>query len=154
MKNGNEIRCIITFTSGRAVTLVPRILPLLVFSKLQIPDWGLKWLNYIPIAILRALLRQVLFMNETMQWDYLIAAIPTFLVAIYTRSLLGTVLTGVVVIILLRFFFLKGLRSYNSEKCNNMKNIGWCYDTFNDRSNFVNVVYFLYYRFRYVYDVC
>lgn len=25
-----------------AVTLVPRILPLLVFSKLQIPEWGLK----------------------------------------------------------------------------------------------------------------
>ena len=37
-----------------AVTIVPRILPLLVFSKLQIPDWGLKWLNYIPIAILAA----------------------------------------------------------------------------------------------------
>ena len=37
-----------------AVTLVPRILPLLVFSKLQIPEWGLKWLNYIPIAILAA----------------------------------------------------------------------------------------------------
>ena len=52
---------------------------------------------------IRALLAQVLFMHETMQWDYLIAAIPTFLVAIYTRSLLGTVLTGVVVIILLRF---------------------------------------------------
>ncbi|MEB2494860.1 AzlD domain-containing protein, partial [Peribacillus frigoritolerans] len=56
-------------------------------------------------AILAALLAQVLFMHETVQWDYLIAAIPTFLVAIYTRSLLGTVLTGVVVIILLRFFF-------------------------------------------------
>ena len=98
MKNGNETRRIITFISSGAVTLVPRILPLLVFSKLQIPDWGLKWLNYIPIAILAALLAQVLFMHDTMQWDYLIAAIPTFLVAIYTRSLLGTVLTGVIVI--------------------------------------------------------
>lgn len=145
---------ILLLLAAGAVTLVPRILPLLVFSKLQIPDWGLKWLNYIPIAILAALLAQVLFMHETIQWDYLIAAIPTFLVAIYTRSLLGTVLTGVIVIILLRFFFLKGLRSYNSEKCNNMKNIGWCYDTFNDRSNFINVVYFLYYRLYYVYDVC
>ncbi|MDM5154266.1 AzlD domain-containing protein [Bacillus sp. DX1.1] len=86
------------------VTLIPRILPLLVFSKIQIPDWGLKWLNYIPIAILAALLAQVLFMHETMQWDYILAAIPTFLVVIYTRSLLGAVLTGVIVIILLRFF--------------------------------------------------
>ena len=88
-----------------AVTLVPRILPLLVFSKLQIPDWGLKWLNYIPIAILAALLAQVLFMHETCSGITIIAAIPTFFVAIYTRSLLGTVLTGVIVIILLRLFF-------------------------------------------------
>ncbi|MCI0764143.1 AzlD domain-containing protein [Bacillus sp. TL12] len=86
------------------VTLIPRLLPLIVFSKIQIPEWGLKWLSYIPIAILAALLAEVLFMNKTMQWDYLIAAIPTFLVAIYTRSLLGTVLTGVIVIILLRLF--------------------------------------------------
>ncbi|MFJ8526960.1 AzlD domain-containing protein [Bacillus sp. NPDC094106] len=86
------------------VTFIPRVVPLVVFSKIQIPDWGLKWLSYIPIAILAALLAQVLFMNETMQWDYVIAAIPTFLVAIYTRSLLGTVLTGVIVIILLRLF--------------------------------------------------
>ncbi|MBO1624557.1 AzlD domain-containing protein [Bacillus cereus] len=86
------------------VTLIPRLLPLIVFSKIQIPDWGLKWLSYIPIAILAALLAEVLFMNKTMQWDYLIAAIPTFFVAIYTRSLLGTVLTGVIVIILLRLF--------------------------------------------------
>lgn len=86
------------------VTFIPRVVPLVVFSKIQIPDWGLKWLSYIPIAILAALLAQVLFMNETMQWDYIIAAIPTFLVAIYTRSLLGTVLTGVIVIILLRLF--------------------------------------------------
>lgn len=105
MKNGNETRRIITFISSRSCHARATYLPLLVFSKLQIPDWGLKWLNYIPIAILAALLAQVLFMHETMQWDYLIAAIPTFLVAIYTRSLLGTVLTGVIVIILLRFFF-------------------------------------------------
>lgn len=86
------------------VTFIPRVLPLAVFSKIQIPDWGLKWLSYIPIAILAALLAQALFMHETMQWDYVIAAIPAFLVAIYTRSLLGTVLTGVIVIILLRLF--------------------------------------------------
>ena len=106
-----------------AVTIVPRILPLLVFSKLQIPDWGLKWLNYIPIAILAALLAQV-YMYETMQWDYLIAAIPTFLVAIYTRSLLGTGINGSDCDYFVTFPFLKGLHSYHSEKCNNMKNIG------------------------------
>ena len=102
-----EVRLDVLFLllAAGVVTLVPRILPLLVFSKLQNPDWGLRWLNYIPIAILAALLAQVLFMHETVQWDYIIAAIPTFFVAIYTRSLLGTVLTGVIVIILLRLFF-------------------------------------------------
>ncbi|EMA6341820.1 AzlD domain-containing protein [Bacillus cytotoxicus] len=101
-----EIRLDVLFLliGAGLVTFIPRVLPLIVFQKFQIPDWGLKWLQYIPIAILAALLTQVLLMNETMQWDYIIAAIPTFLVAIYTRSLLGTVLTGVIVIILLRLF--------------------------------------------------
>ncbi|YAR63802.1 AzlD domain-containing protein [Bacillus cytotoxicus] len=101
-----EIRLDVLFLliGAGLVTFIPRVLPLIVFQKFQIPDWVLKWLQYIPIAILVALLAQVLLMNETMQWDYMIAAIPTFLVAIYTRSLLGTVLTGVIVIILLRLF--------------------------------------------------
>ncbi|MCP1123262.1 branched-chain amino acid ABC transporter [Bacillus sp. AFS018417] len=86
------------------VTLLPRVVPLLVLSKVEIPEWGLRWLNYIPIAILAALLAQTLFMNETVQVDYLLAAIPTFLVAIFTRSLLGAVLTGVIVMFLLRLF--------------------------------------------------
>ncbi|MGR5985787.1 AzlD domain-containing protein [Bacillus cytotoxicus] len=101
-----EIRLDVLFLliGAGLVTFIPRVLPLIVFQKFQIPDWVLKWLQYIPIAILVALLAQVLLMNETMQWDYMIVAIPTFLVAIYTRSLLGTVLTGVIVIILLRLF--------------------------------------------------
>ena len=70
---------ILLLLAAGAVTLVPRILPLLVFSKLQIPDWGLKWLNYIPIAILAALLAQVLFMHETIQWDYLMQQFQHFL---------------------------------------------------------------------------
>ncbi|PHA01906.1 branched-chain amino acid ABC transporter [Bacillus pseudomycoides] len=86
------------------VTLLPRVVPLLVLSKVEIPEWGLRWLNHIPIAILAALLAQTLFMNETVKVDYLLAAIPTFLVAIFTRSLLGAVLTGVIVIFLLRLF--------------------------------------------------
>lgn len=87
------------------VTLLPRVVPLLVLSKVEIPEWGLRWLNHIPIAILAALLAQTLFMNETMKVDYLVAAIPTFLVAIFTRSLLGAVLTGVIAVFLLRLFF-------------------------------------------------
>ncbi|OMD14929.1 AzlD domain-containing protein, partial [Paenibacillus odorifer] len=35
----------------------------------------------------------------------LFAALPTFLVAIKTRSLLGTVLAGIVSIMILRMFF-------------------------------------------------
>lgn len=87
------------------VTFLPRVVPLLVLSKVEIPEWGLKWLGHIPIAILAALLAQTLFMHETVKVDYLVAAIPTFFVAIFTRSLLGAVLTGVIVVFLLRFFF-------------------------------------------------
>ncbi|HDX9590807.1 TPA: AzlD domain-containing protein [Bacillus pseudomycoides] len=86
------------------VTLLPRVIPLLVLSKIEIPEWGLRWLGHIPIAILAALLAQTLFMHETVKVDYIVAAIPTFLVAIFTRSLLGAVLTGVIVVFLLRLF--------------------------------------------------
>ncbi|MGG2066221.1 AzlD domain-containing protein [Bacillus sp. S14(2024)] len=37
-------------------TFLPRVVPLLVLSKIEIPEWGLRWLNHIPIAILAALL--------------------------------------------------------------------------------------------------
>ena len=38
------------------VTAVPRVLPLLVLSRLNLPAWLLDWLRYVPVAVLASLL--------------------------------------------------------------------------------------------------
>lgn len=84
------------------VTVIPRVLPLVVLSKIQLPHWGLRWLHYIPIAVLAALLSQELLHPEQFEWSKLLAAIPALLIAFWSRSLLATVLVGIVAVMLLR----------------------------------------------------
>lgn len=91
------------------VTMIPRVMPLMVMSKLNLPSWLLKWLDFVPIAVISALIGQQLFVvNDSISlsenYIELLAAIPTFLIAIKTRSLLITVLSGIVAIIILNFF--------------------------------------------------
>jgi branched-subunit amino acid transport protein len=89
------------------VTMVPRILPLALLSRINIPDRAVRWLGHVPVAVLAALLAQSVLLTGG-QFDLsadnlsLIAIIPTLLVALRTRSLVGTVLTGVAAMALLR----------------------------------------------------
>lgn len=80
------------------VTYLPRMLPLVVLSRFNLPPLLLRWLSFIPVAVLAALLAPDLASHQ----DYLIVALPTFLVAAITRSLMGTVVAGLVGMILLR----------------------------------------------------
>lgn len=88
------------------VTFIPRVLPLMLLSRIDLPHWAVRWLHYVPIAVMAALIGQALFVREDpwtlenhIEW---LAAIPTFLVAIRTRSLLWTVIAGVAAVMLLR----------------------------------------------------
>ncbi|WP_042457044.1 AzlD domain-containing protein [Neobacillus dielmonensis] len=92
------------------VTFLPRVLPLMVLSRFELPEWGTRWLSFVPISVMAALVGQEIFMNDgELSLSFrnldLIAAIPTFLVAVKTRSLLATVLCGIISMMLLRFFF-------------------------------------------------
>ncbi|NUU76199.1 AzlD domain-containing protein [Paenibacillus xylanilyticus] len=91
------------------LTFIPRVLPLMLFSKIQIPVWLLRWLEYVPVAVMAALIGQELFMSGSQLVPLtknaaLWAALPTFVVAIWTRSLLGTVLVGIVAMMILRYW--------------------------------------------------
>jgi branched-subunit amino acid transport protein len=82
------------------VTALPRVLPLVVLSRLALPQWLLDWLSFVPIAVLAALTAievlvpggQALVLRGN-------AAIPAiaaaFAAAAATRSLLLAVLCGV-----------------------------------------------------------
>jgi branched-subunit amino acid transport protein len=89
-----------------AVTFLPRVLPLMLLSRIQLPDWALRWLGHIPIAVMAALVGQELIRLEAgfhlaSHMD-LLAGVLTFFVAARTRSLLWTVLFGVVCALVLR----------------------------------------------------
>jgi branched-subunit amino acid transport protein len=77
-----------------AVTAIPRVLPLVALSRVQLPGWLLEWLRYVPIAVLSALLCIELLTSGKAGLPAIAAA---FTVAFLTRSLLGTALAGVAV---------------------------------------------------------
>ena len=75
------------------VTAVPRVLPLVVLSRFQLPGWLLDWLRFVPIAILGALLS----LEVSLATAPLASVATALAVAALTRSILGTVLAGVAV---------------------------------------------------------
>ncbi|MFJ7679613.1 AzlD domain-containing protein [Peribacillus sp. NPDC097264] len=92
------------------VTVIPRVLPLVLLSKMHIPEWGINWLKHVPVAVMAALLAQELLLVDqsfSLRENLLslAAALPTFAIAIFTRSLLITVLGGVLSLMALRIFF-------------------------------------------------
>jgi branched-subunit amino acid transport protein len=81
------------------VTYIPRWFPLLFLSRRKLPSWSIEWLDFIPAAILSAILLPDLVTNGTPRHLELLrpelaVAIPTFLFALKTRSLAGSVLLG------------------------------------------------------------
>ncbi|RHW39889.1 AzlD domain-containing protein [Lysinibacillus yapensis] len=90
------------------VTWIPRVFPFMLVRNVKMPNIVLKWLAYIPVCILSALVLESLFRVEhnfvTLDFLNFIAFIPTLLVAIWTKSLSKTVVTGVVTMAILRFF--------------------------------------------------
>lgn len=83
-----------------AVTAVPRVLPMLLLSRIRLPGWLLDWLAYVPVAVLAALLAIEVLMIDgkpalTAANPALLAVLPALAVAGLTRSLIATVLAGV-----------------------------------------------------------
>ena len=83
------------------VTFLPRWLPLVYLTRQSLPSWLVEWLDFIPAAILSAILLPALVTDSaTGSLDpgrpEFIVAIPTFVFAILTKSLGGTVIVGMV----------------------------------------------------------
>ncbi len=81
------------------VTYIPRWLPLYFLSRRRLPPWFVDWLELIPVAILCALIVPGLLTSGTPRHLDLVnpgalAALPTFLFALKTRSLGGTIVVG------------------------------------------------------------
>lgn len=88
------------------VTFIPRVLPLIFVRRFRLPEVMLKWLTYIPICILTALMvENVILKSEdtfAIDWTVAFALVPTLLVALWTKSLAITVFIGVVTMSIIR----------------------------------------------------
>jgi len=98
---------LLLFLGMALVTYLPRMVPLVVLSRFRLPPLLLRWLEFVPVAVLSALLASGLLVQQgklALPPDHpeVLAAIPAFLVALWTRSLMGTVLTGIIAMALLR----------------------------------------------------
>ncbi len=83
------------------VTYIPRWFPLFFLSRRSLSKWLVQWLDLIPAAILGALLLpELITTGQPRHIDWLrpecVAAIPTFIIAILSRSLGWTVIAGMV----------------------------------------------------------
>ena len=91
------------------VTWLPRILPFMFVRSIELPEVVLKWLRYIPVCILSALVIENLLDTKsqpfvTLDWPVFITFIPTLAIALITKSLSITVIAGVLIMAAVRFF--------------------------------------------------
>ena len=110
----DQDRVLWTIVGMGLVTYLPRLIPLLLLSgrvgaENALPPWLTRWLGYVPVAVLAAMLLPSLLVVEGrahLAWDNLSlwAALPTAWVAWKTRSLVGAVLTGIAVVALGRLW--------------------------------------------------
>jgi branched-subunit amino acid transport protein len=97
---------VLLFLGMALVTYLPRFLPLYVLSRVKIPRLFIVWLKFVPVAVLAALVAPGLLMAEgqlflSWQNSYLLASLPTFIIAIKTKNMFLTILVGLACIYLI-----------------------------------------------------
>jgi len=91
-----------------ALTFLPRYLPLALAGKVHIPPLLAQALEFVPIAVLTAIIVQVSLVRDgnvmiSTENPYLIASVLAFLTALKTRHLMLTIVVGLVTFSLCRF---------------------------------------------------
>lgn len=91
------------------VTFFTRCGALILFNFTKIPHWLERWLKYVPIAILTALIIPALLVPQgnleiSIHNHYLIAGVVTAIIAYKTQNILASLSTGMVTMLSLRFF--------------------------------------------------
>lgn len=89
------------------VTWIPRITPFILGKMVKFPAIVTRFLEYLPLSILFALLLETVFNAKTghlavPKWDIVIALIPTVITAVWLKDLMKTVVVGIVAMALVR----------------------------------------------------
>lgn len=83
-----------------AVTIVPRVLPLLAAHRLRLPPLAVAWLGYVPTAVISALFfKEIVLVDGTLPGTpiepHLLAGLVSLAIAFATRSIGLTVIGGI-----------------------------------------------------------
>lgn len=105
-----DTQVLLTLIGMGLVTFLPRLLPAWFLRGKTLHPFIEAWLKYVPVAVLAALLLPSLLISEgsfNFHWNnlYLWAALPATLTAWKTRSMFATIVVGMVVVAVVRFFF-------------------------------------------------
>lgn len=92
------------------VTFLPRFLPLMFLSNKNLPDKVIRWLSFIPAAVLSALLAPAVLLNDgslylSLKNTALLAFIPTLVLAYKTKNIFYTVSGGLIFYLILDLIF-------------------------------------------------
>lgn len=103
----DQTQIFLTILGMALVTYLPRLVPVWLLATRSLPEIVITWLRYVPASVLAAmLLPSLLLQNNHLAVApgnlYLLAAIPTFLVAWKTRSMFGAVIVGMGLVALAR----------------------------------------------------
>ncbi|MDO8644099.1 MAG: AzlD domain-containing protein [bacterium] len=91
---------LLTIVLMSAVTVLPRVLPVWILARRNLPRPVMIWLSYIPCTVLSALLLpELVVRQETVDFSfsnlYFWIAIPAFGVGLKTRNLFYAIITGI-----------------------------------------------------------
>jgi len=95
--------------AGMAITnFAIRATPISIMSRLELPEPVRRWLNYVPVSVMAAIVavqvfRPVDHLDLSLSNHYLLAAVPTAVVYRFTRSFLGATVTGMLTFLALRY---------------------------------------------------
>ena len=100
-------KVVLTIISCGIVAILSRVLPFVLLKYVHLSDRLVEFLDFVPIVIMTTLWFGNLFTPHlghlpTLNLEYLLASLPTFLAAIVTKNLLLIVLVGIISLAILR----------------------------------------------------
>lgn len=95
------------------VTYATRVLPIFLFKNRKLNENILKWMKYVPITILSAIIAPDIFMPQpkgvlhiSFKNPYLVASVITLLATFKIKNLIGVIAVGIISILILKNFII------------------------------------------------
>ena len=103
------MKLLLTILAMVVVTYLPRVIPLLALANRRLPNWLLRFLSGVSVAVLAAFAAPLIFAPEgaldiSLSNLNLLAAVPTVAVAVWRRDLLLSVVVGALTVAVLRLW--------------------------------------------------